>query len=184
MKNIENFLDSLNLNYYDYDCQNKMLILNCGGTFNKRYNPLNGELEVPYDNKAVETILASFNYKYALAGLIYKDSLEMDSSDRKMIANIIMESDNDKFLIIHGTDTMSLSAEFLSEIFQNKKIVFTGSMKPFEIDSIEASLNLGMALGFLHALDESGIYICMSGHIQRHENIRKNISLGKFEVVK
>jgi L-asparaginase len=34
-----------------------VLILNCGGTFNKRYNPLNGELEIPYDNKAVEAIL-------------------------------------------------------------------------------------------------------------------------------
>ena len=32
-----------------------MLILNCGGTFNKRYNVVDGTLEVPYDNRAIDT---------------------------------------------------------------------------------------------------------------------------------
>jgi len=161
-----------------------MLILNCGGTFNKRYNPLTGELEVPYDNTTVEEILQSVEIKYGLAGVIYKDSLEMDAADRKMIANIIMESEDDTFLIIHGTDTMDMSAAFLDEVFEDKKIVLTGAMQPFAIDKIEASLNLGMALGFLCSLQKSGVYICMNGYIQEHDKIVKNKSLGKFELVK
>lgn len=161
-----------------------MLILNCGGTINKRYNPKNGELEVPYDNDAIEKILSSVDFKYGLAGLVYKDSLDMEAEDRKAIANIIMESQDDKFLIIHGTDTMDLSAEFLGEIFSDKKILITGSMVPFEVNPIEASLNIGMALGYLEGLEKSGVYICMSGHIKPYGQITKNRDLGKFEVVR
>lgn len=160
-----------------------MLILNSGGTFNKKYNPLNGELEVPYNNSAIEEILRSVDFKYDLAGVAYKDSLEMTMDDRKRIANIIMESKDDTFIIVHGTDTMHLSAEFLAEIFEDRKIVFVGAMRPFEIDNIEASLNLGMAVGYAKAIRENGVYICMSGHVEQWNRIHKNTKFGKFEVV-
>ena len=83
-----------------------MLILNSGGTFNKRYNPLNGELEIPYDNDVIERILQSVDFKYDLAGVVYKDSLEMDINDRKMLVNIIMESKDDTFIIVHVYSTI------------------------------------------------------------------------------
>ncbi|MCW8896119.1 MAG: asparaginase domain-containing protein [Sulfurimonas sp.] len=160
-----------------------MLILNSGGTFNKRYNPLNGELEVPFDNGAIERVLQSVDSEYDLAGVMYKDSLDMTIDDRKILANIIMQSKDDTFIIVHGTDTMHLSAEFLSEIFDDRKIIFVGSMKPFEIDSVEASLNLGMAIGFSKAVNEFGVYICMSGFIGPWQTIQKNSKFGKFEFV-
>lgn len=160
-----------------------MLILNSGGTFNKKYNKLNGELEVPYDNYAIEKILQSLDFKFDIAGVIYKDSLEMDLNDRKILARVIMESTDDTFIIVHGTDTMHLSAEFLSEIFDDRKIVLVGAMKPFEIDNIEASLNLGMAIGFAKAVSEYGVYICMSGYIELWNKIEKNTKFGKFELV-
>lgn len=161
-----------------------MLILNCGGTLNKRYNPILGEMEVPFDNYALESILNSVHADYDLAGVIYKDSLEMDINDRKMIASIIMESTDDTFVIIHGTDTMDTTAEFLSEIFDDRKIILTGSMRPFEIDKVEATLNLGMAIGFIKSNSEYGVYISMSGHVELSSNIAKNKKLGVFEVVK
>jgi len=160
-----------------------MLILNSGGTFNKRYNERNGRLEVPYDNLAIEKILSSYSGDYDLAGVVYKDSLEMDTDDRKMLANIIKESKDDKFLIVHGTDTMDLSAEFLDEVFDDRVIVLTGSMKPFEIDNIEATLNLAMALGYLNAEENAGVYICMSGLIKPYQEIIKNKNKAKFELV-
>ena len=161
-----------------------MLILNSGGTFNKRYNAITGELEVPYDNQAVENILESTHEIYQLAGVVYKDSLEMDSNDRKMLANIIMESTDDTFVIVHGTDTMNITAEFLSEIFNDRVIILTGAMKPFEIDSIETSLNLGMAIGYANAQNENGIYICMNGLTLPWDKIEKNRLKGRFELVK
>jgi len=161
-----------------------MLILNSGGTFNKRYNFLNGELEVPFDNKAIESILESTDSKYSLAGVVYKDSLEMTVDDRKMITNIILESNKEQFIVVHGTDTMDMTAEFLDEIFKNKTIILTGAMIPYEIDKVEASLNLGMAIGFLKANPANGVYICMSGHIEKWNMIVKNKNIGKFEVVR
>jgi L-asparaginase len=161
-----------------------MLILNTGGTFNKRYNEVSGELEVPYDNYALEKILSSVDSDYNLAGVVYKDSLDMDANDRKILANIIIESTDEKFLIVHGTDTINLTAEFLDEIFDDKIIVLTGAMKPFEIDKVEATLNFGMAYGFLKSEEKKGVYICMNGHIEPWNTIEKNRSIGKFEIVR
>ena len=160
-----------------------MLILNSGGTFNKRYNPLNGKMEVPFDNYAIEKILESYSVEYDLAGVVYKDSLEMEAYDRKMIANIIMESKDDSFIVVHGTDTMDVTAEFLDEVFDDRKIVLVGAMKPFEIDSVEATLNLGLAIGYLKALKESGVFISMSGYVEEWKSIKKNKNIGKFEIV-
>ena len=160
-----------------------MLILNSGGTFNKRYNPLNGELEVACDSLAVEEILSSVSENYDMAGVMFKDSLDIDIDDRKILASIIMESKDNLFLLIHGTDTIDVTAQFLSEIFEDRIIVLTGSMKPFEIDKVEATLNVGMSIGFLNAHNTPGIYICMSGYIQRWDKLVKNKQLGKFELV-
>ena len=160
-----------------------MLILNSGGTFNKIYNKKTGELEVPYNNKAITEILQSVKSSYDLAGVVYKDSLEMDSNDRKMLANIIMESKDDSFIIIHGTDTMHKTAEFLSTVFEDRKIVLTGAMKPFEIDHTEASFNLGMSVGFIKALKKNGVYICMNGFVKPWDKLVKNINKGEFELV-
>ena len=160
-----------------------MLILNCGGTFNKRYNSLSGELEIPYDNSVIERILRSAEFNYDTAGVIYKDSLDMDIGDRKMLASIIMESKDDTFILIHGTDTMHITAEFLSEIFDDRKIILTGAMNPFEIDNIEATLNLGIAIGFSKVNKDNGVYISMNGFVEPYNSIVKNKQLGKFELV-
>ena len=161
-----------------------MLILNSGGTLNKRYDARDGTLDVPFDSIAISKILASVESKFDLAGVIFKDSLDFDLEDRKMITNIIMESKDNSFLIIHGTDTMHETAEFLDEIFNDRKIVLTGAMKPFEIDKVEASFNIGMAMGFLKAKPKNGVYICMNGYVKSWHKLQKNKSVGKFEVVK
>lgn len=160
-----------------------MLILNSGGTFNKRYNFLNGELEIPFDNSVIETILDTYDDKYSLSGVVYKDSVDMDLNDRKMLTNIILESNDYLFIIVHGTDTMDKTAEFLDTVFDDRIIILVGAMKPFEIDTVEASLNLGLAIGFAKATQNYGVYICMSGHVEPWDNIKKNEALGKFEIV-
>jgi L-asparaginase len=160
-----------------------MLILNTGGTFNKIYNKLNGELEVPYNNSAIDEILENYSLEYDIAGVVYKDSLDMDAHDRKILADIIMESDDDTFIMIHGTDTMHITAEFLNEIFDDRKIILVGAMKPFSIDKIEASFNLGMALGFANNNQENGVFICMNGYVKLWNQLNKNRTLGKFELV-
>ncbi len=151
-----------------------ILIVNTGGTFNKRYNPLKGELEVPKDSIALENILKYFyNLKYELKNIIHKDSLDMQESDRKEIAALIKNSPSEKILIIHGTDTMDKTAEFLEKYISNKTILLTGAMVPFSIDSVEANANLSMSLGYLLNCIKNGIFIAMHGLVDEHKNIYK-----------
>jgi len=168
-----------------FTCKEKqMLIINTGGTFNKRYNPLKGELEVPKDSMALENILKYFyNLKYEIRNIIHKDSLEMQTSDRKEMVELIKNSSQDKILIIHGTDTMDKTAEFLEEHVSDKTILLTGAMVPFSIDSVEANANLSMTIGYLLNSCQNGIYISMHGLIDVHNRVFKNREIGLFQSV-
>jgi L-asparaginase len=159
-----------------------MLIINTGGTFNKRYDPIKGELFVPSDNQAVESILGSLVVDISLQGVIYKDSLEMDAQDRTLLGETIAASDAQTVIVIHGTDTMNLSAEYIDTLSLDKTIVFTGSMVPFSIDPIEATANLSMAIGYAHNAGK-GVYLVMQGVMGSFKQVKKNKSVGKFEYV-
>lgn len=160
----------------------KLLIINTGGTFNKRYNPLKGELEVPKDSIALETILRyCYNTPYELTALVHKDSLEMNEDDRKSILETIQNHPSDKVLIIHGTDTMDITASYLDLHVKNKTIVLTGAMVPFSIDTVEATANFMFALGVLHVKSQKGVFISMHGITKEHSCIYKNREKGIFE---
>jgi L-asparaginase len=159
-----------------------MLILNIGGTFNKRYDSLRGELFVPCDNRAVESIMETLVIPIDLQGLIFKDSLEMDEDDRVLLCNAIARTDETSIIVVHGTDTMDLSAAAVASLRLDKTVVFTGAMVPFSIDPIEATANLAMAIGYAHS-QVSGVYIVMQGVIGSRTRVKKNRELGKFEYV-
>jgi L-asparaginase len=154
--------------------------INTGGTFNKRYNLINGTLEVPDDYNAVEDILKNslFNQKYQITQIISKDSLDFTDEDRKKLFNTIQSLKEEKIIIIHGTDTMKKSAAFVSKI-KNKKIIFCGAMKPYEINRVEATANLFLAIGFIKN-SKNGIYIAMNGVVDIYKNVEKDYKKGVF----
>ena len=160
-----------------------MKIMNTGGTFNKRYDPISGALEVPFDNVAIEEIVKNFSYEVEIAGMLYKDSQEIDDEDREQLTSILEADDEDIFVIVHGTDTMHLTAMQLAAYLPERVIVITGAMVLYAIDKSEASLNLGMALGFAATSPAKGVYICMSGIIAPHNKIVKNRREGRFDIV-
>lgn len=159
-----------------------MLILNTGGTFNKRYNPISGELFVPTDNRAIESILASLVIDINVEGIIHKDSLEMNDEDREFLCKRIKASSEEMIIIVHGTDTMELSAQEVAKLELKKTVVFTGAMIPFTIDPLEAAANLSMAIGYAMR-SCSGVYIVMQGICGQYNYVRKNRECGKFEYV-
>ncbi len=160
----------------------EILIINTGGTFNKRYNPLKGELQVPKDSKALDAVLKYFyNLKYKLVNIIHKDSLDMSDDDRQELARLIENSSQSKILIIHGTDTMDKTAQFLDGRVKDKCIVLTGAMVPFSIDSIEATTNISTAIGYLLNSKENGVCIAMHGLVDIHDKIFKNRKIGIFQ---
>jgi L-asparaginase len=159
----------------------KLTIINTGGTFNKRYNPLKGQLEVPNDNIALDEILSScFNIDYEVINIISKDSLDITNDDRQEIVDCIKASKNKNIIIIHGTDTIDLSSEFLNKQIEDKNIIFTGAMVPMSIKKVEATMNFSLALGFLSANVKNGIYIAMHGVVVEYSKLIKNRKEGKF----
>jgi len=159
-----------------------ILIINTGGTFNKIYNELNGNLDVEKNNIFIEDILSKAKITdISIAGIIYKDSLDINNTDRIKLTNYIKKSQYDKILIVHGTDTMNISAKFLELNITNKQIVLTGAMIPYSIDGIEATANLLMGYGYLLANHKNGIFISMHGMVKKHTKIKKNKKLGVFQ---
>lgn len=158
-------------------------IINTGGTFNKRYDPISGELVVPKDSLAVEKILKAFydNFKYEIRGIIFKDSLDMDDNDRKLLLEEIKNSETDKIIVVHGTDTILKSARYIAEKIENRCVVITGSMKPFEIDKVEATANFTLALSKVLLDFEPGVFIAMHSLVLPYDKIHKDKTEGKFK---
>jgi L-asparaginase len=161
--------------------KSKITVINTGGTFNKVYNPISGELEVSKDSKALEEVISfCYNIDFEIKNIISKDSLDMTENDRKIILNTINNSESENIIVIHGTDTMDVTALFLDEHIKNKKVILVGAMLPMSINKVEATLNFSMAIGFLNANIQNDIYISMHGSVKNYKNIVKNKLLGKF----
>lgn len=163
---------------------NQTLILNTGGTFNKSYNPINGTLEVPTNNKVLKKILKNSKIQknlYILKGMIYKDSLDIKQKDRKQLVNTINNTNIKKIIIVHGTDTIDKTAQYVSQNISNKQIVLTASMIPYNINPVEATANFMAAWGYLSATEQNGVYISMHGFVKNYKNIKKNKQAGVFE---
>ncbi|WNL12034.1 asparaginase domain-containing protein [Aliarcobacter cryaerophilus] len=161
--------------------KSKITVINTGGTFNKRYNPLSGELDVPKDSLALDEIINyCYNIDFEVLNIISKDSLDMNDYDRELIVKTIKDCKNQNIIIVHGTDTMDLTAKYLDEKIKDKNIVLTGAMLPISINKVEATLNFSQALGFLNANIGNGIYISMHGSVKNYKKLVKNRELGKF----
>ena len=159
----------------------KVTIINTGGTFNKRYNPIKGQLEVPKDNLSLNKILDNcYNIEATIINIISKDSLDITDQDREILVTTITKCKDENIIIIHGTDTIDLTSSFLNSRVSNKKIVFTGAMVPMSIDEVEATMNFSLALGFLSATIKNGIYLAMHGVVVESAKLIKDKKQGKF----
>jgi len=163
--------------------QKKILIINTGGTFNKVYDPKLGELVVDQTSNILEEIASKWLCDFKIMNIIGKDSRDMNSQDRLELLATIIESEYTYIVVIHGTDTMELSAEYLADAEEEKSVVLTGAMVPYSIDPVEATANLASALGYLQSCKTNGIYIAMNGFVGDHTKIKKNRKQAKFVVL-
>jgi L-asparaginase len=115
--------------------------------------------------------------------LMLIDSLEMTEKDREAILQQCTNCSEDKIIITHGTDTMTITAKVLAENIRNKTIVLTGAMIPIKFGSSDGLFNLGGALAFVQTLPH-GIYVAMNGRYFNWDNVRKNKLTGRFEELK
>ncbi len=160
--------------------EKKILIINTGGTFNKSYDPVKGKLTVDQGAEALESLASKWLCDLEIINIIGKDSLEMNSHDRLELLAIISQSAFNDIIVIHGTDSMALTAEYLADADIEKRIVLTGAMVPYSIDPVEATANFAAAFGFIQNMEENKIFIIMNGLFSEYDKIKKDKKKGKF----
>jgi L-asparaginase len=153
-----------------------------GGTFDKEYNELTGELFFKETHLYEMLRLGRSNLNLDITTLMMIDSLDMKDEHRMLIAKACMEVPHDRIIITHGTDTMAITAKFLADTIKEKTIVLTGAMVPYKFGSSDGLFNLGSSLAFVQTLP-LGVYVAMNGKYFEGNNVRKNKSTGEFELM-
>ena len=156
-------------------------ILITGGTFDKSYNHISGDLffERTHIPEMLERSKCRLNVDVKTLMMI--DSLEMTKKDIEKIIDECKKTKSSRIVITHGTDTMVNTAEKIAEKIKNKTIVLTGAMIPYAFgSSSDGFFNLGSALSFVQTL-ENGIYIAINGQCFDYDKVEKNKLRGYFE---
>src|SRR5437868_2326334 len=153
-----------------------------GGTFDKEYNELNGELY--FKDTHMDELLSKGRSRLEvnIKTLMMIDSLEMTPDHRNLIAEECQQCEEERIVITHGTDTMAETARVLAKKVTGKTIVLTGAMIPIKFGSSDGLFNLGSALAFVQSLDK-GVYVVMNGKCFKAGNVRKNKQTGEFEAL-
>ncbi|MBF71987.1 MAG: asparaginase [Flavobacteriales bacterium] len=156
-------------------------ILITGGTFDKSYNHISGDLffEKTHIPEMLERSKCRLNVDVKTLMMI--DSLEMTKKDIEKIIEECKKTKSSRIVITHGTDTMVNTAEKIAEKIKNKTIVLTGAMIPYAFgSSSDGFFNLGSALSFVQTL-ENGVYIAINGQYFDFDKVEKNKLKGYFE---
>lgn len=163
-----------------------VILITTGGTIEKTYNELDGSLE----NKGTvikNRILSKMRLPYTnilVHPILSKDSLYMTDEDRNLIAETILERSQEKtpIVVLHGTDTMALSAEVCFQKIKNPQVpvIFTGAMIPLGFDDSDAAQNVTEALLAAKIL-QPGFYIVFHNQVHVVPHVQKNKETRTFE---
>jgi L-asparaginase len=151
-----------------------------GGTFDKEYNELNGELYFKDSHLPEMLKLGRSNLDLQVRTLMMIDSLHMTDDDRQIILQHCRNVPESRVVITHGTDTMVETAAVLARGIAGKTVVLTGAMIPYKFGSSDGLFNLGSALAFAQSLPP-GVYVAMNGRYFPWNRVRKNRKTGVFE---
>jgi L-asparaginase len=155
-------------------------IIATGGTFDKSYDPITGQL-VFVDSVIPQALeRARISEPTYFEPLMAIDSLDMNDGHRTHILSACVRSAEQKIVIIHGTDTMRETAQVLGRADLQKTIVLTGAMLPYRVASSDALFNLGFAVAVAQ-LNAPGVFVAMNGRVFSWDKVRKNKTDGIFE---
>jgi L-asparaginase len=157
-------------------------ILVTGGTFDKEYNERTGQLFFKDTHIAEMLRLGRSRVQTTIRTVMMIDSLEMTEADRALIVQNCLQSDENRIVITHGTDTMTETAAAISQAVSGKTVVLTGAMIPYAFGSSDGLFNLGSALSFVQVLPP-GVYISMNGKCFPWDRVRKNRERSEFEEI-
>jgi L-asparaginase len=154
-----------------------------GGTFDKEYNYITGELFFKDTHLKAMLERGRCSIDFDVKTLMMMDSLKMTDADRQIITYSCQQSEHDKILLTHGTDTMVKTASVIAAANIPKTIVLTGAMVPYAFGtSSDGFFNLGSALAFVQLLPH-GVYVVMNGRYFDWHKVKKNTQTGNFEEI-
>ncbi len=159
-------------------------VIAAGGTFDKHYDPIKGELV--FAQSQLPTVLANARIAdHSVVEVAMQiDSLFMTDEHRQTLLAACKASQEQHIIIVHGTDTMTDTAQVLGKAnLSDKTIVLTGAMVPFSIEHSDASFNLGFATACARTL-APGVYVAMNATVFVWDNVRKNRQAGFFESIR
>jgi L-asparaginase len=158
----------------------KILFIQTGGTIDKDYPKLTKGYAFEIGEPAIERILARIKpaFDFEIISLLKKDSQEITNNDRKIIFDKCTNTNFDKIIITHGTDTMIETAKYLSPI-KNKTVILTGAMKPERFKESDADFNVGTAIGAIGNIPY-GVFIAMKGEVIPADEAKRDFDTGKF----
>jgi L-asparaginase len=162
----------------------RIRILATGGTFDKEYNELTGELFFKSTHLGDMLALGRCLLAVEVETLMMIDSLQMTDADRRAILERCRAAPESRIVVTHGTDTMAETAAVLGGGLRgtDKTVVLTGAMVPYKFGSSDGMFNLGTAVAFAQTL-APGVYVAMNGRFFQWDAVRKNKERGIFEAL-
>lgn len=155
-------------------------IIVTGGTFDKHYDAIKGELT--FKNSHLPQILEQARITIPVEIEINQliDSLHMTDEHRQNVLAACRNAPESHLVVIHGTDTMAETAKVVGAAGLAKSIVFTGAMIPYSVAGSDALFNLGFAMAQAQA-QPHGTYVAMNARIFAWNAVKKNKGDGVFE---
>lgn len=170
----------------------QIAVVTTGGTIEKSYLEFDGSLLNSgsiIENKLFSR-LRTPHKNFVFHHILTKDSLEMTSLDRELIATTVNDclADNLPVIVIHGTDTMVESAVYCQNYLADHHdqsalsvpVIFTGAMKPLGFVDSDALQNVAEAIAHLSTAP-AGVFISFHSELYPLPFVRKNHDKLTFE---
>jgi L-asparaginase len=156
----------------------RLTILTTGGTIDKTYDEFQGTLR--NSHTALDVILDSLRIPDLFVRhieVMHKDSLDMTEEDREIIKKAVCDAapTSDGIVILHGTDTLSETGEYLCRECGDLEIpvVLTGAMRPYEFRDTDAVQNVTEAL-LAARLFGDGVHVAMHNRVLSFPGVIKD----------
>ncbi len=157
----------------------RITVLSTGGTIEKTYSELDGTLR--NDRSVLDEILGSLRLPDLFirhVELMHKDSLDMTEEDRRVILEAVRRAakSSDAVIVLHGTDTLSVTGELLHRELGADlavPVILTGAMRPYEFRDSDALQNVTEALLAARLVDP-GVYVVMHNRVLRFPGVEKD----------
>ena len=155
-------------------------IIVTGGTFDKRYDAIKGELTFTETHLPELLEQARVRLPLAVDIRLLIDSVQMTAAHRREVLEACRESPEDAIVVVHGTDTMVETARVVGGAKLDKTVVFTGAMVPYSVQGSDAPFNLGFALAAATTLPP-GVHVAMNAQVFAWDDVEKDRAEGTFK---